>query len=90
MDDPETQSQADAHPDWKLDITPGKTDAELSRWRDGDVASSYDDALRLLLRLQGEVGALSETADEDDGLGLATTVGKAERASRAAEVVERM
>lgn len=63
----------------------------------------YADALRTLVRLQGEVDAGSEEegrgdgdgydddeADRDDSLGLATTVGKVERARMAAEVVEKM
>lgn len=47
------------------------------------MAQTYDDALRTLLRLQGE-------DTEVDGNALATTVGKAERAGRAADVVEKM
>lgn len=57
--------------------------AEAARWRNGEMAETYDDALRTLLRLQGE-------DPEMDGNALATTVGKAERAGRAADVVEKM
>lgn len=57
--------------------------AEMSRWKKGDMAETYDDALRTLLRLQGE-------DTEMDGNALASTVGKAERAGRAADVVEKM
>lgn len=69
-------------PDWKIHV-PLSSEAETQRWRNGEMAEVYGDTLRTLLRLQGE-------ADEADGNALATTVGKAERAGRAAEVVENM
>lgn len=79
-------------PDTKLEVPLG-TDAEAARWRDGDMALVYEDALRSLLRLQGKStvsGDDDEGAAEQDGNALASTVGKAERAGRAAEVVEHM
>jgi kinetochor protein Mis14/NSL1 len=79
--------------EWKLQVPLG-SDHEAERWRHGDMAETYSDALRTLLRLQGEVVVAgddhhnSETADGSRAL--ATTVGQAERAVRATEVVERM
>lgn len=72
-------------PSWKLDVPLG-TDEETERWRSGDMADVYEDALRTLQRLQGE----GENVEAGEGNALATTVGKAERAARAAEVVEGM
>lgn len=74
-------------PAWKLDIPLG-TEDETERWRSGDMADVYENALRTLQRLQGEGDADGEPGAE--GNALATTVGKAERAGRAAEVVEKM
>ncbi|KOS39871.1 hypothetical protein ACN38_g9276 [Penicillium nordicum] len=74
-------------PAWTLQATLG-TEEEQERWKSGDIASVYEDALRMLLRLQGEGNANTEAGAE--GNALATTVGKAERAGRAAEVVENM
>ncbi|KAJ5795714.1 uncharacterized protein N7518_004254 [Penicillium psychrosexuale] len=74
-------------PAWTLQAALG-TEAEQERWKSGDIASVYEDALRMLLRLQGEGNADTEAGVE--GNALATTVGKAERAGRAAEVVENM
>ncbi|BDD56812.1 hypothetical protein MPDQ_005666 [Monascus purpureus] len=75
--------------DWDLHIPLG-TEEEAQRWKDGEVAQVYEDALRTLLRLQGEE-EIEEMGDGPDGDGaLATTVGKAERAIKAAEVVEGM
>lgn len=74
-------------PAWRLEIPLG-TDEEAERWRSGDMADVYEDALRTLQRLQGERGEDDEAGAEGDAL--ATTVGKAERAGRAAEVVESM
>lgn len=80
-------------PEWKIEIPLG-SEAEAQRWRNGDMADVYDDALRTLLRLQGEVADESDSGAAgdggSDGNALATTVGKAERAGRAAEVVEKM
>jgi len=73
------------HPTWKLDVPLG-TEEEAERWRSGDMADVYEDALRTLQRLQGE----GEDVEVGEGNALATTVGKAERAGRAAEVVESM
>lgn len=74
-------------PAWTLQAALG-TEEEQERWKSGDIASVYEDALRMLLRLQGEGNADTEAGAE--GNALATTVGKAERAGRAAEVVENM
>lgn len=74
-------------PAWELAIPLG-TDEEAGRWRSGDMADVYEDALRTLQRLQGEGDEDGEAGGEGDAL--ATTVGKAERAGRAAEVVESM
>lgn len=73
-------------PAWTLQAALG-TEEERERWKSGDIANVYEDALRMLLRLQGE-GTATEAGAE--GNALATTVGKAERAGRAAEVVENM
>lgn len=63
-----------------LDIPLG-TDQEAERWRSGEMAEVYEDALRTLLRLQGE--------EENTQTALSSAVGKAERAGRAVEVVEK-
>lgn len=78
-------SRRRSDPTWKLDIPLG-TEEETERWRSGDMADVYEDALRTLQRLQGE----GEDVKAGEGNALATTVGKAERAGRAAEVVESM
>lgn len=75
------------NPAWKLQAALG-TEEEQERWKNGDIASVYEDTLRMLLRLQGEGGGVTEIGAE--GNALATTVGKVERAGRAAEVVENM
>ncbi|KAL4764285.1 uncharacterized protein BDW70DRAFT_129731 [Aspergillus foveolatus] len=80
--------------EWNLDIPLG-TKQEAERWRNGEMAEVYEDALRTLLRLQGEPvlgdddAALSKS-DGVDGNALASTVGKAERAGRAVEFVEKI
>lgn len=77
---------------WDLDIPLG-TDKEAERWRNGEIAEVYEDALRTLLRLQGEaVPGDDERSDSDgmDGSALASTVGKAERAGRAVDFVEKI
>jgi kinetochor protein Mis14/NSL1 len=74
-------------PTWTLQAALG-TEEEQERWKSGDIAGVYEDTLRMLLRLQGESGATPE--DGAEGNALATTVGKVERAGRAAEVVETM
>lgn len=77
-------------PEWKLQV-PFSSGNEAERWHNGEMAEIYSDSLRTLLRLQGEVAAGDENADSEEGSrALATTVGKAERAGRAAEVVEKM
>jgi len=76
--------------EWELQVPLG-SDHEAERWR--DMAETYSDALRTLLRLQGEVVAGDNHIDletADGSRALATTVGQAERAVRAVEVVERM
>ncbi|KAL4979325.1 kinetochore protein Mis14 like-domain-containing protein [Aspergillus desertorum] len=80
--------------EWNLDIALG-TEQEAERWRNGEMAEVYEDALRTLLRLQGESvpgvdDAAMSTADDVDGNALASTVGKAERAGRAVEFVEKI
>ncbi|OQE45858.1 hypothetical protein PENCOP_c001G01788 [Penicillium coprophilum] len=74
-------------PAWTLNVALG-TEEEQERWKSGDFAGVYEDALRMLLRLQGEGNVNTDAGAE--GHALATTVGKAERAGRAAEVVESM
>lgn len=77
---------------WDLDIRLG-TDKEAERWRNGEIAEVYEDALRTLLRLQGEaVPGDDERSDSDgmDGSALASTLGKAERAGRAVDFVEKI
>ncbi|CAI7609522.1 unnamed protein product [Penicillium pancosmium] len=74
-------------PEWDLQIPLG-TEEETERWTSGDMADVYENALRTLQRLQGEGAVDGEPGTE--GNALATTVGKAERAGRAAEVVEKM
>ncbi|KAJ5736188.1 Kinetochore Mis14 [Penicillium malachiteum] len=73
-------------PEWELQIPLG-TREETERWRSGDMADVYENTLRTLQRLQGEADADEEGSK---GNALATTVGKAERAGRAADVVEKM
>ncbi|KAF7712161.1 Uncharacterized protein PECH_001004 [Penicillium ucsense] len=77
------------HPSWKLDVSLG-TEEQAERWRNGDVAAVYENALRTLQRLQGEADGETDEQPGSEGNALATTVGKAERAGRAAEVVENM
>ncbi|GLI74674.1 hypothetical protein PoHVEF18_002920 [Penicillium ochrochloron] len=77
------------NPAWTLDIPLG-TDEEAERWRNGDMAEVYENALRTLQRLQGEGDTDASKEAGSEGNALATTVGKAERAGRAAEVVESM
>ncbi|KAJ5601825.1 Kinetochore Mis14 [Penicillium lagena] len=94
-----TSTQTRAHrqrrkrhdPAWTLQVPLG-TEEETERWQSEDMAAAYDNALRMLLRLQGEEGGLdsSSKAGAVEGNALATTVGKAERAGRAAEVVENL
>ena len=77
---------------WDLHVPLG-TDHEAELWRTGEMAELYEDTLRTLLRLQGEAVPGDETnATADgpaDGNAVASTVGKAERASQAVEVVEK-
>ncbi|KAI2995148.1 hypothetical protein CBS147346_10093 [Aspergillus niger] len=82
---PMTRSRA------KLEVSLG-TENEAERWRSGEMAEVYEDALRTLLRLQGEgvSGAeVDSSGDGADGNALSSTLGKAERAGRAVEVVEK-
>lgn len=78
------RSRGNHDPEWTLQTALG-TEEEQERWKSGEIAGVYEDALRMLLRLQGEDNAITEAGGE--GNALATTVGKAERAGRAAEVV---
>ncbi|KAJ6083373.1 hypothetical protein N7467_007508 [Penicillium canescens] len=87
MDVDSAPKEGDAASRWKLETALG-TAEEQERWSSGDIAGVYEDALQTILRLQGEGGVGAETGAE--GHALATTVGKAERAGRAAEVVENM
>ncbi|KAL4945192.1 kinetochore protein Mis14 like-domain-containing protein [Aspergillus oleicola] len=95
--EPETRRRRKPSPKdtgkWNLDIPLG-TEQEASRWRNGEMAEVYEDALRTLLRLQGEAIPGDEdaasSADGMDGNALASTVGKAERAGRAVEFVEKI
>ncbi|OJJ51445.1 hypothetical protein ASPZODRAFT_56139 [Penicilliopsis zonata CBS 506.65] len=79
--------------DWTLHVPLG-TDHEAERWQSGEMAEVYEDALRTLLRLQGEVDGVpaekTQGQELDSTHALATTVGKTERAARAAEVVEKI
>lgn len=79
---PMTRSRA------KLEISLG-TENEAERWRGGEMAEVYEDALRTLLRLQGEGVSVDTSGDGTDGNALSSTLGKAERAGRAVEVVEK-
>ena len=73
---------------WNLRVPLGAGE-EAQRWRNGDVAQAYEDALRTLLHLQGEEDtSTADAPDTDGGDALATTVGKAERAMKAAEVLD--
>lgn len=83
-----TRRRRHVKPEWKIEVPLG-SEQESERWRNGEMAEVYDDALRTLLRLQGEdTDAVVDAGT--DGNALATTLGKAERAERAAEVVEKM
>ncbi|CEJ56536.1 hypothetical protein PMG11_02739 [Penicillium brasilianum] len=77
------------NPAWNIDVPLG-TNEEAERWRNGDMAEVYENALRTLQRLQGEGDSEGGGEAGSEGNALATTVGKAERAARAAEVVESM
>ncbi|PWY72870.1 kinetochore protein Mis14 [Aspergillus eucalypticola CBS 122712] len=79
---PMTRSRA------KLEVSLG-TENEAERWRSGEMAEVYEDALRTLLRLQGEGVSVDTSGDGTDGNALSSTLGKAERAGRAVEVVEK-
>ncbi|KAF7172300.1 hypothetical protein CNMCM5623_004539 [Aspergillus felis] len=74
---------------WNLQIPLG-SEHEAERWRSREMAEVYDDALRTLLRLQGEAVPGEQVESGPDGNALSSTLGKAERAGRAAEVVEKM
>lgn len=89
MKDGEGSSNID--PSWELKI-PFNTKQEEERWRNGEMANVYSDALRTLLRLQGESVGGEETSSSTDPAprALATSMGLAERAGKAAEVVEKI
>ncbi|KAL2364458.1 hypothetical protein RJZ56_002606 [Blastomyces dermatitidis] len=96
--DAQRQSRGNRREDFTLHVPFGRTAGAKRRWMDGGVGDVYAEALRTLLRLQGEVAGVggvhdggNEDGDDSDGQrGLATTVGKVERAQRAAEVVENL
>ncbi|KAL4810391.1 Mis14-domain-containing protein [Aspergillus unguis] len=71
---------------WDLNVPLG-TEQEAERWRNGEIAETYEDTLRTLLRLQGET--IPDDNDDRSDDALASTVGKAERAGRAVEFVEK-
>lgn len=96
-DDHEEGDDGGEGEDWGLSVS------EFEGGGAGEMGDVYEEALRTLLRLQGEGGLTGqeggreeEEDDESSGTrgggvkGLATTVGKVERAGRAAEVVEKM
>ncbi|KAL1961258.1 hypothetical protein VTO42DRAFT_3204 [Malbranchea cinnamomea] len=85
------RSALQRYPEWVLQV-PFGSDQERERWREGEMSEIYADALRRLVKLQGDA---SEDSDDESGNGdgsssLAATVGKVERARQAAEVVENM
>jgi kinetochor protein Mis14/NSL1 len=87
---PDASSSAHIKKEWKLKI-PFGTNSERERWHNGEMAEIYSDTLRTLLRLQGEYVEGDEEASMDAARkALSTTMGTAERAGRAAEVVEKM
>jgi kinetochor protein Mis14/NSL1 len=76
--------------EWKLDI-PFGSDAERERWQNGEMAEVYSETLQTLLRLQGEYVEGDEQGSlEASRNALSTTIGKAERAGRAVDVVKKM
>ena len=95
MAEDELRRVLEKHPEWVLRI-PFATEEERKRWMEGEMSEVYADALRRLVRLQGDASASAGSEDDDgdeDGDGsssLAATVGKVERARQAAEVVEKM
>ncbi|KKZ59849.1 hypothetical protein EMCG_05311 [[Emmonsia] crescens] len=96
------QNYSNSKEDFTLRVPFGNTEGAKRRWMEGGVGEVYAEALRTLVRLQGEAGGDGDVHDggrsDDDGdedgnggqRGLATTVGKVERARRAAEVVENL
>lgn len=85
----ERRNRGRPRPEWNLQVPLG-TEEETERWTTGDMADIYENALRTLQRLQGEGDDGGDYEPVTEGNALATTVGKAERAARAAEVVEKM
>ncbi|KAI5300695.1 hypothetical protein KEM56_002258 [Ascosphaera pollenicola] len=92
------QKRDAVRPEWKLEI-PFANAAQQERWRSGDVADVYSNALRTLMQLQGddrmmESGNVNGDGDVSDSekkrvrRALATTVGKLERSRKAVDVVE--
>jgi kinetochor protein Mis14/NSL1 len=76
--------------EWKLDILFG-SEAERERWQNGEMAEVYSETLQTLLRLQGEYVEGDEQGSlEASQNALSTTIGKAERAGRAVDVVKKM
>ncbi|PGG95498.1 hypothetical protein GX51_08230 [Blastomyces parvus] len=104
--DAQRQGRRNKREDFTLHVPFGNTEGAKRRWMEGGVGDVYAEALRTLLRLQGETAGLGDVHDGGDGddggnedgdghessgrRGLATTVGKVERAQRAAEVVEHL
>lgn len=86
----EQDESTEVKPEWKLDI-PFGSEAERERWQNGEMAEVYADTLQTLLRLQGEYVEGDERGSmEASRNALSTTIGKAERAGRAVDVVKKM
>lgn len=94
--DDEEEEGVDEEGGWGIKVP------EMEGGASGEMEDVYEEAVRTLLRLQGEGGVGKVGSEEGGGeedssgsggggsTGLATTVGKIERAGRAAEVVEKM
>ncbi|EEH17324.1 hypothetical protein PABG_07485 [Paracoccidioides brasiliensis Pb03] len=77
--------------DFTLHVPYGSTEGTKRRWIEGGVEEVYANVLKTLVRLQDGDGDVQAGGDEVEGdSGLAATVGKVERARRAAEVVEHL
>ncbi|EEH37483.1 hypothetical protein PAAG_07901 [Paracoccidioides lutzii Pb01] len=77
--------------DFTLHVPFGSTEGARRRWIEGGVEEVYANVLKTLVRLQDGDADVQAGGDEVEGdSGLAATVGKVERARRAAEVVEHL